>query len=158
MNRPFFYNASAPSTMNIPLAAIADHAAGSTSGQSPAGHMHSVRVLVVDDNRDAAETLSALLELLGHSAQVAHDGHAALDAVLDFRPQVVFLDIGMPGMNGYQVAEAIRNDRRFDQPLLVALTGWGGEDDRERTSAAGFDLHLTKPVDLAAIEKMLSSV
>jgi CheY-like chemotaxis protein len=138
--------------MNIPLAAIADNAA------TPVGYMHSVRVLVVDDNRDAAETLSALLDLLGHSAQVAHDGHAALDAVLDFRPQVVFLDIGMPGMNGYQVAEAIRNDRRYDQPLLVALTGWGGEDDRERTSAAGFDLHLTKPIDLAAIEEMLKNV
>jgi CheY-like chemotaxis protein len=144
--------------MNIPLAAIADHAADGTADQAPAGYMHSVRVLVVDDNRDAADTLSVLLELLGHAAQVAHDGRAALDAVLDFRPQVVFLDIGMPGMNGYQVAEAIRNDRRFDQPLLVALTGWGGEDDRERTRAAGFDLHLTKPVDLAAIEKMLSSV
>lgn len=144
--------------MNIPLPAIADNAADSPPGQAPVGHMHSVRVLVVDDNRDAADTLSALLELLGHTVQVAHDGHAALDAVLDFRPQVVFLDIGMPGMNGYQVAEAIRNERRFDQPLLVALTGWGGEDDRERTGAAGFDLHLIKPVDLAAIDKMLSNV
>lgn len=144
--------------MNIPLATIADNAADSAAGHPPAGHKHSVRVLVVDDNCDAADTLSMLLELLGHSAQVAHDGPAALDAVLDFRPQVVFLDIGMPGMNGYDVAVAIRNDRRFDQPLLVALTGWGSEDDRERTRAAGFDLHLTKPVDLAAIEKMLSNV
>jgi CheY-like chemotaxis protein len=144
--------------MNTPLAAIADNAAGSPAGQASAGHMHSVRVLVVDDNRDAADTLSMLLEVLGHRAQVAHDGGAALDVVLDFRPQVVFLDIGMPGMSGYEVAEAIRNDRRFDQPLLVALTGWGSEDDRERTRAAGFDLHLTKPVDLGAIEKMLSSV
>jgi CheY-like chemotaxis protein len=144
--------------MNIPLAAIADNAADRTAGQPASGHMHSVRVLVVDDNRDAADTLSMLLEVLGHRAQVAHDGHAALDAVLDFRPQVVFLDIGMPGMSGYDVAEAIRNDRRFDQPLLVALTGWGSEDDRVRTRAAGFDLHLTKPIDLAAIEKMLSSV
>ncbi|HEU4373306.1 MAG TPA: ATP-binding protein [Telluria sp.] len=145
-------------TVRLPLAAAAENGAASASAASPAAYMHSVRVLVVDDNRDAADTLSALLELLGHSAQVANDGHAALEAVLDFRPQVVFLDIGMPGMSGYQVAEAIRNDRRFDQPLLVALTGWGGEDDRERTAAAGFDLHLTKPVDLAAIEKMLSSV
>ena len=120
--------------------------------------MHGVRVLVVDDNRDAADTLAVLLELLGHVAQVANDGPAVLDAMQDFRPQVVFLDIGMPGMNGYQVAEAIRNDRRFDQPLLVALTGWGGEDDRARTGAAGFDLHLTKPVDLGAIEKMLADV
>jgi CheY-like chemotaxis protein len=117
--------------------------------------VHRVRVLVVDDNRDAADTLSALLDLLGHRAQVANDGRAALEAMQDFRPQVVFLDLGMPGMSGYQVAQAIRNDRRFDQPLLVALTGWGGEDDRQRTGAAGFDLHLTKPADLGAIEQIL---
>jgi CheY-like chemotaxis protein len=126
--------------------------------QAPGVAAHSVRVLVVDDNRDAAETLSALLELLGHRAQVANDGPAALETVLDFRPQVVFLDIGMPGMNGYDVARAIRDDRRFDQPLLVALTGWGGDGDRQRTSDAGFDLHLTKPVDLDAIIAMLSGV
>jgi CheY-like chemotaxis protein len=120
--------------------------------------MHSLRVLVVDDNRDAADTLSALLELLGHRTEVANDGGAALEAVRDFRPQVVFLDLGMPEMDGYDVARAIRDDRRLDQPLLVALTGWGGADDRQRTGAAGFDLHLTKPVDLAAIEKMLSGV
>ena len=145
-------------TVRLPLdvAAVAESAAG--PAVAPAAPMHSVRVLVVDDNRDAADTLSALLELLGHSAQVANDGRAALDAVLDFRPQVVFLDIGMPDMNGYDVARAIRNDRRLDQPLLVALTGWGGEADRQRTRDAGFDRHLTKPVDLAAIEKMLGSV
>jgi PAS domain S-box-containing protein len=144
-------------TVRLPLdAAAAAQAVPAVA--APAAPMHSVRVLVVDDNRDAADTLSALLELLGHSAQVANDGRAALDAVLDFRPQVVFLDIGMPGMNGYDVARAIRDDRRLDQPLLVALTGWGGESDRQRTSDAGFDLHLTKPVDLDAIEKMLSSV
>jgi PAS domain S-box-containing protein len=144
-------------TVCLPLDATAAESAPDAPAQK-AAPMHSVRVLVVDDNRDAADTLSALLELLGHSAQVANDGRAALEAVLDFRPQVVFLDIGMPGMNGYDVAKAIRADRRLDQPLLVALTGWGSEDDRERTRAAGFDLHLTKPVDLAAIEKMLSNV
>ncbi len=144
-------------TVRLPLDAAAA-AQAVVAAAAPAAPMHSVRVLVVDDNRDAADTLSALLELLGHSAQVANDGRAALDAVLDFRPQVVFLDIGMPGMNGYDVARAIRDDRRLDQPLLVALTGWGGESDRQRTSDAGFDLHLTKPVDLDAIEKMLASV
>jgi PAS domain S-box-containing protein len=144
-------------TVRLPLDATAAESAPEAPAQQ-AAPMHSVRVLVVDDNRDAADTLSALLELLGHSAQVANDGRAALEAVLDFRPQVVFLDIGMPGMNGYDVAKAIRADRRLDQPLLVALTGWGGDADRQRTSAAGFDLHLTKPVDLEAIEKMLSSV
>jgi PAS domain S-box-containing protein len=146
-------------TVRLPLAAVAPGAADAPGLPLPPPlRVHAVRVLVVDDNRDAADTLSALLELLGHVAQVANDGRAALDAMQDFRPQVVFLDIGMPGMNGYQVAEAIRDDRRFDQPLLVALTGWGGEEDRARTDAAGFDLHLTKPVDLAAIEKMLADL
>jgi PAS domain S-box-containing protein len=117
-----------------------------------------VRVLVVDDNSDAAETLAELLEMLGHAAQVAHSGPAALEAMQAFRPQLVLLDLGMPHMNGYQVAEAIRRDGRFDQPLLAALTGWGGSKDREQTRAAGFDLHLTKPVDLADIRKVLASV
>ena len=125
---------------------------------SPPPRLHAVRVLVVDDNRDAADMLSALLELLGHVAQVANDGAAALEAMQEFRPQAVFLDLGMPVMNGYQVAQAIRNDRRFDQPLLVALTGWGGEDDRARTRAAGFDLHLTKPVDLDTVQQMLADL
>ncbi len=117
-----------------------------------------IRVLVVDDNSDAAETLAELLEMLGHASQVAHSGPAALEAMQAFRPQLVLLDLGMPHMNGYQVAEAIRRDGRFDQPLLAALTGWGGSKDREQTRAAGFDLHLTKPVDLADIRKLLASV
>jgi CheY-like chemotaxis protein len=127
-------------------------------GLVPAAPVHRTRVLVVDDNCDAAETLSALLDLLGHDVQVANDGQAALAAMQDFRPQLVFLDLGMPGMDGCQVAQAIRLDRRFEQPVLVALTGWGSENDRERTSAAGFNLHMTKPISLEAIEHMLSTV
>jgi PAS domain S-box-containing protein len=142
-------------TVRLPCSADAAAGTGGAIAPAPAAPVHRVRVLVVDDNRDAADTLSALLDLLGHRAQVANDGRAALEAMQDFRPQVVFLDLGMPGMSGYQVAQAIRNDRRFDQPLLVALTGWGGEDDRQRTGAAGFDLHLTKPADLGAIEQIL---
>jgi CheY-like chemotaxis protein len=145
-----------PPALGLPIQPTAPRAA--SCALAPVTPVHRTRVLVVDDNRDAADTLSALLELLGHDAQVANDGPAALAAMQDFRPQLVFLDLGMPGMNGCQVAEAIRTDRRFDQPVLVALTGWGSEDDRERTSAAGFDLHLTKPISLEAIEGMLSSV
>jgi CheY-like chemotaxis protein len=145
-----------PPGLGLPIQPTAPRAA--SAGLVPVAPVHRTRVLVVDDNRDAADTLSALLEVLGHVAQVANDGPAALAAMQDFRPQLVFLDLGMPGMNGCQVAEAIRTDRRFDQPVLVALTGWGSEDDRERTTAAGFDLHLTKPISLEAIEKMLSSV
>ena len=118
----------------------------------------SLRVLVVDDNRDAAETLAALLSLLGHSAPVANDGHQALRMLASLMPQVVFLDLGMPGMSGYEVAAAIRKDRRYDGVRLVALTGWGGAADRERTAAAGFDRHLTKPATLEAIEEVLGSL
>jgi len=113
---------------------------------------------VVDDNRDAAETLAALLNLLGHSAPVANDGHQALRMLAGLMPQVVFLDLGMPGMSGYEVAAAIRQDRRYDGVRLVALTGWGGAADRERTAAAGFDRHLTKPATVEAIEEVLGSL
>ena len=115
-------------------------------------------VLVVDDNRDAAETLAALLNMMGHSAPVANDGRQALRMLPSLMPDVVFLDLGMPGMSGYEVAAAIRQDARLAGIRLVALTGWGGEADRERTSAAGFDEHLTKPATVEAIEGVLRRV
>jgi signal transduction histidine kinase len=114
-----------------------------------------LRLLVVDDNRDAAETLAALLGVMGHSAPVAADGHQALRMVASLHPDIVFLDIGMPGMSGYEVAQAVRADPQLDKVRLVALTGWGGEADRARSSAAGFDAHLTKPATVAAIEEVL---
>jgi PAS domain S-box-containing protein len=115
-----------------------------------------LRVLVVDDNRDAAETLAALLGLMGHVAPVANDGYQALRMMPGFRPHAVFLDIGMPGLSGYEVAAAIRKDPQYDDVTLVALTGWGGAEDRERSAGAGFDLHLTKPATAAAIEAVLA--
>jgi PAS domain S-box-containing protein len=118
----------------------------------------ALRVLVVDDNRDAAETLAALLDLMGHAAPVANDGPQALRLMADVRPHVVFLDLGMPGMSGYEVAARIRRDPRYAGVKLVALTGWGGPQDRERTASAGFDAHLTKPAALEAIEGVLASV
>ena len=117
-----------------------------------------LKVLVVDDNRDAAETLSALLDLLGHSAPVANDGHQALRMLPSLLPQVIFLDLGMPGLSGYEVAAAIRAEPAFADIKLVALTGWGGEADRARTAAAGFDMHLTKPATLEAIQDVLARV
>jgi PAS domain S-box-containing protein len=119
-------------------------------------HVGALRVLVVDDNRDAAETLSALLAVMGHTAPLAADGHQALRMIEGFRPHVVFLDIGMPGMSGYEVAQAVRRQPRFDEVRLVALTGWGGEADRARTREAGFDAHLTKPATVGAIESVLA--
>jgi CheY-like chemotaxis protein len=112
-------------------------------------------VLVVDDNRDAAETLSTFLEMLGVQAQQVHDGAEVLEAARAFGPDVVLLDIGLPGMDGYQVARALRADPELAHARLIALTGWGAEEDRRRAQEAGFDHHLTKPVDLAVLEDLL---
>ena len=116
----------------------------------------SRRVLVVDDNVDGAESLATLLKLLGHEVHVAHDGPAALRATADVRPEVVFLDIGLPGMDGYEVARRIRRPGRTEA-LLVALTGYGQEEDRRRSREAGFDHHLVKPVDPAVLEDLLAA-
>jgi PAS domain S-box-containing protein len=116
-----------------------------------------LRILVVDDNIDAAESLAMLLELRGNRTRIAHTGPVALDAAADFRPQVVFLDIGLPGLNGYEVARRMRADTLLPQPLLVALTGWGTDEDRRQAHAAGFDRHLVKPVDLGKITAVLGS-
>jgi signal transduction histidine kinase len=113
------------------------------------------RILVVDDNRDAAESLAMLLKVLGAEVDVVHDGPAALAALEDRRPAVVLMDIGMPGMDGYQVAQLIRQDPRFHDITLIALTGWGQEEDRRRAHASGFDHHLLKPVDIQALQTLL---
>ena len=153
-------NAGSAFTVRLPLAAgVAPqpHEAGPTaadSGLAPPGRS----VLVVDDNRDAAETLAALLNMMGHRAPVANDGRQALRMLPSLMPDVVFLDLGMPGMSGYEVAAAIREDARLANVRLVALTGWGGEADRARTRAAGFDEHLTKPATVEAIEDVLRRV
>jgi CheY-like chemotaxis protein len=114
--------------------------------------------LVVDDNVDAADTLSMLLEFEDHSVRVVHGGVEALLAATEMRPHLVFLDIGMPGMNGYDVARALRNIPDLERPYIVALTGWGGESDLARSREAGFDEHLTKPAELTSIVSVLEKV
>ncbi|MBW3599021.1 MAG: response regulator [Planctomycetes bacterium] len=114
------------------------------------------RVLVVDDNVGAAQMLSMLLAALGSSQlAAAHDGMSALAMLPEFRPEIVLLDIGLPGMDGYQVAAAIREKPEFDSILLVALTGYGQDEDRRKSQAAGFDEHLVKPPAVEAINKLL---
>ena len=111
-----------------------------------------LRILVVDDNRDAAESLSMLLELKGHVVRVAYDGQNALQLAEDFRPHIVLLDLGMPKMNGYEACRRIRDHAWGAQMTLIAVTGWGQEDDRRKSTAAGFDGHLVKPVDPETLE------
>ncbi|KQT10657.1 response regulator [Ramlibacter sp. Leaf400] len=123
---------------------------------APSAEAGSRRVLVVEDNPDGLETLVALLEMLGHEVAGAADGREALQQAAQFRPQVVLLDLGLPVMDGYEVARALRQDRRYEDVFIAALTGWGADNDRRRTADAGFDAHLTKPVELPALEAVLA--
>jgi len=157
-------NAGSVFTVRLPLAEVSDDQAARPLGwDAPAGDggpagggEAGLKVLVVDDNVDAALTLSMILEASGHVTRVAHDGYGALEAAREFRPRVAFLDIGMPGMSGYDTARAIRAMEELDGVVLVALTGWGAESDRQRSSEAGFNHHLTKPVQLAVVEELLA--
>jgi len=124
---------------------------------SPAPQPHAVtprRALVVDDNQDAADTLAMILQLLGHATHCVSDPHEVVDAVDTFAPDIVFLDIGMPGMSGYDVARRLRARASSQELTLVALTGWGQPEDRRRTAETGFDHHLVKPAELAAIQRI----
>jgi CheY-like chemotaxis protein len=116
------------------------------------------RILVVDDNQDAARSLAMLLKALGADAQVAHDGPQALDMVPSYRPSAVLLDIGMPGMDGYEVARRIRERETGFAPVLVALTGRGQAEEGRRAEQAGFDHHFVKPADLPALQSLLASL
>jgi CheY-like chemotaxis protein len=114
------------------------------------------RILVVDDNQDSAASLSMLLELTGHETHIAHDGKTAVDMAAKIRPDVVLLDIGLPKLNGYEACRRMRDEPWGKSMLIVALTGWGQDSDREKSRQAGFDRHLTKPVDHATLTKLLA--
>jgi CheY-like chemotaxis protein/anti-sigma regulatory factor (Ser/Thr protein kinase) len=114
------------------------------------------KILIVDDNQDAADSLAMYLRTEGHCVRVAYKPSVALEMVSQFKPEMVVLDIGLPEMSGYEVARAIRAEPALSKVILVALTGWGGEKDKENAKNAGFDAHLTKPVDPAAVQNILS--
>jgi CheY-like chemotaxis protein len=117
-----------------------------------------LRILVVDDNRDAADSLSMLLALNGHLTHTEHDGVAAVAAAAMFRPDVILMDIGLPGLNGYEAARQIRAQHTGDDrpPVLVAVTGWGQSEDRQRSQKAGFDAHVVKPMNDVTLNRMLA--
>ena len=124
----------------------------------PQSSTTSCRVLVVDDNQDAAQSLAMLLEMMGHQVSLAYDGPSAVQAALDFQPDVVLLDIGLPKLNGYEVAQKIRQQDTLKNTVLVAVTGYGQKEDRKRSQAAGFDHHLVKPANFDEIETILAGV
>ena len=124
----------------------------------PAKASKGCRVLVVDDNVDAAQSLARLLEMTGHESRLAYDGPSALEAVRDYQPDVVLLDIGLPGLDGFEVAQRIRQQAALGKIVLVALTGYGQDADRRLSQDAGFDYHLVKPASFSQIEKILLSV
>jgi CheY-like chemotaxis protein len=114
------------------------------------------RILIADDNYDSATSLSILLNHAGYEVRTAGDGIQALETAEQFRPDIVLLDIGMPQLNGYDVARRLRNQPWGQRVLLIAITGWGGADHRQQTTEAGFDHHLTKPVDPASLTRLLA--
>ena len=116
------------------------------------------RILIVDDNFDGADSLAMLLEEVGHETHQVHDGPAAISEADRLRPDAVLLDIGLPKMNGYEVCRRIREQPWGKDLMMIALTGWGQEEDRQRSQDAGFDTHLVKPVDHDLLMKLLAGV
>ncbi|MFL5327437.1 MAG: ATP-binding protein [Gemmataceae bacterium] len=116
------------------------------------------RILVVDDNVDSADSLAALLKFLGADAETANDGEAALRLFASFRPSIAFLDIGMPGMDGYEVARRVRQRPEGRDVVLIALTGWGQDEDRRRSAEAGFNYHFVKPMEMSALQELIASL
>lgn len=116
------------------------------------------RILVADDSVDAAESVGMLLELRGHDVRLAHTGQQAIELAASYRPDVILLDISLPDMSGYEVAQALQGAAGDTRPVLIAVTGLGREEDRARTRAAGIDLHLTKPVEPATLMDLLATL
>ncbi len=116
------------------------------------------RILVVDDNKDSALSLAMVLEFMGYQTRTAFDGIEAVEAAEEMKPDVVLLDIGLPRMNGYDAARKIRELPGGDAIYLIAVTGWGQDEDRRRSADSGFNLHMVKPVDPVAIEKLLAGL
>jgi DNA-binding response OmpR family regulator len=117
-----------------------------------------VKVLVVDDNVDLVEMLSMVVEAAGHQVRKAFDGRSGISAALEYQPDLILLDLGLPDVNGTEVAKELRRHREVAQARIVALTGWGQAEDRQRTADAGFDEHLTKPADPEQIQRLLDKV
>jgi signal transduction histidine kinase/ActR/RegA family two-component response regulator len=144
--------------VRLPLSPVERNQPSTGTTDEHAAGLVDLRVLVVDDDRDAADSLGNMLKCLGAEASVTYSGAAALDAFDDFHPHVALLDIGMPGIDGYELARRIRSQRRHRDIALIALSGWGGDEDKRRSLEAGFDYHLIKPPDVDALKALVASL
>jgi CheY-like chemotaxis protein len=122
------------------------------------GTPHRFKILVVDDNHDSALSLAMMLSIMGHETRTAHDGESAVTSAQTFLPDVVLLDIGLPKLNGYEVAQRIRESSWGTSMFLIAVTGWGQDEDRQRSSEVGLNVHMVKPVEPSALEKLLAEL
>jgi PAS domain S-box-containing protein len=145
-------------TVRIPLAEEVAPPPGALPDESAGPAGPTLDILVVDDNRDSADTLARLLGFRGHRVKAAHDGPEALRLLASYRPQLILLDLGLPGMSGYEVARRIRESMALRGVTLAALTGWGQDEDRRRTREAGFDFHLVKPADTDEIDRIVRGI
>jgi CheY-like chemotaxis protein len=125
---------------------------------TPQPPVQRFKILVVDDNHDSALSMSMMLSIMGHDTRTAHDGETAVLTAETFLPDVVLLDIGLPKLNGYEVAQRIREQPWGATIFLIAVTGWGQEEDRQRSAEVGLNLHMVKPVEPAVLEKLLSEL
>ena len=116
------------------------------------------RILVVDDNADSALSLAMMLSIMGHDTRTAHDGETAVTTAESFLPEVVLLDIGLPKLNGYEVAQRIRTSSWGSSMFLIAVTGWGQDEDRQRSAEVGLNVHMVKPVEPSALQKLLAGL
>jgi CheY-like chemotaxis protein len=149
------------STFTVRLPVTAVRAAPAIPGVEDGGHAAAGpkrRILVVDDNRDGADSLAMMLRLLGNEIKTAHDGLEAMAEAERFRPDVILMDVGMPRLNGLEATRQIREQEWGREFIIIALTGWGQDNDRERSREAGCDGHLVKPVNLADLEAVLSQI
>ena len=146
-------------TVQIPLTAAPEEITPAEQSAKPAENTsRRLKVLVIDDNPIIADTMGMLLEEIGHEFEAVHDGREALEAARNYRPDAILLDIGLPGMDGYEVCRVLRQDHLFEDTTIIAQTGWGQDKDKQLAKEAGFDFHLTKPVPLADLQRILSGV
>ncbi|HYW50845.1 MAG TPA: response regulator [Gemmatimonadaceae bacterium] len=130
-----------------------------SQSESPAaaGAARKCRVLVVDDSHDACDSLAAVVRMIGHEAATAYDGEQAVEAAAEYRPDIILMDLTLPRLSGYEAAAQIQQQPGGTNAVLVALTGWGGDEDRRNTLAAGFQHHFIKPLDFEALRKLITA-